>query len=99
MGLFSLFKSGKKKEMMQEAIANGALIVDVREKGEFNQDHVKGSLNIPLGVIARVVDRLKKKGKPIVLCCLSGGRSGMANSILKNAGIESYNAGSYRSLK
>ena len=31
-----------------ELMANGAVIIDVRTRGEFQSGHIKGSVNIPL---------------------------------------------------
>ena len=54
-------------------------IVDVRTTEEFLQGNVKGSINIPL---LEVVDRVEelKQMQPLVLCCLSGVRSGNATA-------------------
>lgn len=98
MGLLELFGFGKKKKMVQEVIANGAVIIDVRSVGEFSQGHVKGSVNMPLPTIGGQVNKIKKMKKPVVLCCASGMRSGSATSILKSAGIECYNGGSWMNL-
>lgn len=77
----------------------GAIILDVRTPEEFRDGHIKGSLNIPVQVIAGKVAELKKKGKPIIAVCRSGARSGVAAGILKNAGIEAYNGGPWNSLE
>jgi rhodanese-related sulfurtransferase len=37
--------------------------------------------------------------KPVIVCCRSGMRSGQANSILKNSGIECMNGGGWQSLE
>ena len=65
----------------------GALIVDVRSKQEFNQGHYRKALNIPLDQIGREIPKLKKKNKVIITCCLSGARSGAAKRQLEAAGI------------
>lgn len=80
-------------------VSNGAIIVDVRTTGEFKSGHIKGSLNIPLDVIKSKVNELKKKNKPIITCCRSGNRSGMAQSMLAAAGIECYNGGPWNVLE
>lgn len=91
-----LFGLGPKLDY-KELIANGALLIDVRTKEEFAGAKVNGSQNIPLDSISGKVTKLKKLNKPIVLCCASGMRSGMAASQLKSKGItEVYNGGSYR---
>lgn len=80
-------------------VARGALLVDVRTPGEYAAGHVRGSRNIPLDSIGRHISELKKAGKPVVLVCASGNRSGRAKAILENAGIEAYNAGSWTNLR
>ncbi len=84
--------------MLQDVLDNGAMIVDVRTTNEFSQEHIAGLINIPLGDIETVIDQLKAKEKPIVLCCVRRARSGMATSILSEAGIECYNGGPYTQL-
>jgi rhodanese-related sulfurtransferase len=80
-------------------LANGAVIVDVRTPGEFRGGHIKGSINIPVDSISQQINDLKKKGKTVITCCASGMRSSSAASILKGAGIEAYNGGSWMSLQ
>lgn len=80
-------------------IAEGAVIVDVRTPGEFRGGHIKGSVNIPVDSIRQHVNDLKKKGKPVITCCASGMRSSSAAAILKSAGIEAHNGGSWMSLQ
>lgn len=84
---------------MAKLVEQGALIVDVRTKGEYQADHIEGSKNIPLDIIKTEAARLKKLNKPIITVCRSGNRSGMAKSILTAAGIEVYNGGTWKSLK
>lgn len=83
---------------LREKLQEGAIIVDVRTKGEFGSGHVKGSKNIPLDRISSQLDKIKKWDKPVITCCASGMRSGSAASILKNNGVEAYNGGSWRSV-
>ncbi|MFP5470645.1 MAG: rhodanese-like domain-containing protein [Bacteroidia bacterium] len=75
----------------------GAIILDVRSTGEYQSGHGIDSINIPLDQIHSKIDKLKGYNKPILTCCASGMRSGSAASILKNHGIEAYNAGSWSS--
>ncbi|MEY3192734.1 MAG: hypothetical protein RI982_511 [Bacteroidota bacterium] len=80
-------------------VQNGAVIIDVRSPQEFDNGHIKGSKNIPVNIIQREVNSIKKIGKPIITVCQSGARSGMAKGILKSAGIEVYNGGSWFGLR
>jgi phage shock protein E len=77
----------------------GAVIIDVRTAGEFSGGHIKGAINIPVDSIRSKINDIKKKGKPVITCCASGMRSGSATSILKQAGVEAYNGGSWLSLQ
>ena len=95
--LKNLFSSGPEADFAA-LVKEGALIVDVRTPGEFKSGHIKGSINIPLDEIRSKITELKGKNKTIITCCRSGNRSGMAESILKNAGMECYNGGPWNVL-
>jgi phage shock protein E len=96
--LDSIFGGAKKAEHLKEIFLKGAIIVDVRSPEEFQSGHIKGSVNIPLHEIQSRAGKLKHQNKPVIAVCLSGGRSSMAVTMLKNAGIESYNGGSWSTL-
>ncbi|MFD1096171.1 rhodanese-like domain-containing protein [Salegentibacter chungangensis] len=72
-----------------------ASIVDVRTPQEFSGGHVSGSVNIPLQELQNRIDDLKQMKSPLILCCASGNRSGMAAQMLSNQGLECYNGGSW----
>ena len=99
MGLLEILGIGKKRKMrVQEMLDKGAVIIDVRSEGEYKQGHVKGSVNMPLPTITGQINKIEAMKKPVLLCCASGMRSGSATSILKGAGIDCYNAGSWMNL-
>lgn len=79
-------------------LAQGALIVDVRTPQEYREGHIPQSQNIPLDQLKNKIADLKKKNKPIITVCRSGSRSGMAKSMLTQAGIDVYNGGPWTSL-
>lgn len=69
-------------------------IIDVRSPQEFNSDHIPGAINIPVQEISQKAEEIATVQKPIVVYCLSGGRSAIAAGILQQAGIdEVYNGG------
>lgn len=70
-------------------------IIDVRTPQEFAGGSVNGSINIPLQELNIRMDEIKSMKAPYLLCCASGGRSGMANQMLNSIGLESYNGGSW----
>jgi phage shock protein E len=78
----------------------GAIILDVRSKGEYTQGHIKGSINIAVDQLATNLNKLPNKNKVIITCCASGGRSGMAKRILESNGYaEVHNGGGWTSLQ
>lgn len=81
---------------LKELIDQGALIVDVRTKGEYAGGHVKGSLNIPLDQLSSNLQKFKSKEQIIITCCASGMRSGSARAYLKSKGYTNvHNGGSW----
>lgn len=80
---------------MEELLTNPATtVVDVRETGEYAGGHFDGAINIPLGIIPLRLGEFKAMSGPIVVYCRSGNRSGMAQMLLKQAGLtEVYNGG------
>lgn len=70
-------------------------IVDVRTPEEFMGGHVAGSVNIPLQELGTRMNDVKALQAPLILCCASGGRSGMATQMLRQQGVECANAGSW----
>ncbi len=71
---------------LQELMQNGAKIVDVRTRDEFMGGNVMGSINIPLNEVPERVSEFEAMEGPIILCCLSGGRSGQATGFLQAQG-------------
>lgn len=73
----------------------GGTIIDVRTTNEFMGGNVEGSINIPLQDIQYRMDELKCLKQPLILCCASGGRSGLVTQYLIQQGIECFNGGSW----
>ena len=63
---------------------NEALLVDVREPGEFAREHIAGAQSLPLSAFD--VSHLPRDRR-IVLCCQSGARSTRALAQLQAAGF------------
>jgi len=88
------------EQIAWEAIAKGAVVVDVRTDAEYQQGHLPGAVNIPHDQIAsRVAELPSDKGRAIVLYCRSGRRSGIAKQSLEKLGFtNAINAGGYDAL-
>ncbi len=76
----------------RELVKAGALLIDVRSPGEFSGGAIPGAKNVPVDQIGGRVAELNV-GKPVVLYCRSGARSGSATATLRAAGVEAYNLG------
>ena len=85
-------------ELVPSLLEEGGQIIDVRTEGEFEMAHKNGSINIPLESLKERITELDKT-KPVILCCASGSRSGLAKRLLKAKGLENvHNAGTWSSL-
>jgi rhodanese-related sulfurtransferase len=71
----------------QQLQQRGATVVDVRSAGEFESGHVPGAINIPYDQMAARAAELGAKGKPVLLYCRSGRRSGIAAAELAKQGF------------
>lgn len=82
-----------------QLVKDGAIILDVRSKGEYAGGHIKGSINISVDTLRNNLGKLKKD-KAIITCCASGMRSASAKSILKSNGFtEVHNGGGWMNLR
>jgi len=61
-------------------------LIDVRAPAEFEENHIKGAMNIPVADLRTCYDELEKE-KQIVLICSSGNRSSLGSSILEQFGF------------
>lgn len=76
------------KVNFKELIDGGATIIDVRSQMEFQQGHLKNSINIPLDKLATGLKKLNRN-KAIITCCASGARSASAKRMLEANGFVS----------
>jgi rhodanese-related sulfurtransferase len=71
------------------AQSDGAIIVDVREPGEYVGGHVPGATLVPMGQLSSRLRELPID-KPIYLICASGNRSLSMTNFLMRAGYDAY---------
>ncbi len=62
--------------------------VDVRDKAEFEKEHIADSINLPLSELTDKAGELKNKAQPVVIVCASGQRSRSAVKQLRRQGFE-----------
>jgi rhodanese-related sulfurtransferase len=88
------------KADFSQLVKNGAIILDVRTKGEFESGHIRGSVNISVDQLRNNLSKLKDKNQTIIACCASGMRSASAKAILSSCGYTHvYNGGGWRGLQ
>jgi len=66
-----------------------ALVLDVRETGEWGSGHITGARHITLAQLDKRLSELDKfKEKPIIVVCATGNRSSAACGQLKKRGFD-----------
>lgn len=72
------------------------VILDVRTKEEYDESHIKGSINIPYDEINENINI--DKNKVVFVYCRSGNRSNIAYNKLKTLNYEVYDLGAFSSI-
>lgn len=75
---------------LEQALANGAHLVDVRQPDEYEEGHIPGAVLVPLGDVPDSLESFLPAG-PNYLVCKSGGRSMRACEYLADRGFEVIN--------
>ena len=77
-------------EVQKLAAKNGKyLLLDVREKEEYREGHLEGSVSIPRGFLEiRVESAIPEKSTPIIAYCAGGVRSLLAAKDMKEMGYQ-----------
>ena len=92
MLIASFFRGGKGISVTDATLLinrEDAVVVDVRETGEWSAGHIPNARHIALGQLDNRIGELDKlKAKPVIVCCASGNRSSSACGKFKKAGFE-----------
>ena len=65
-----------------------ALVLDIRDSGEFSGGRIPRSKNIPLAEIDKRLEEITRfKDKPVIVTCRTNNRAGSAARILKQHGF------------
>lgn len=82
------FENISPKQAAAQFSEKKAVILDVREDQEWQENHIPGAIHIPLGQLqARLSELESYKNSPVITQCRSGGRSAQAADQLKTAGF------------
>ncbi len=97
--VYYFYDANQKTEKAMEKINKGAIVIDVRTPEEYSSGNFQNSINIPLNTIQDNIDKIRSYSEDIVVVCASGNRSGQAQQILSENGIEVTNGGSWLDLE
>ena len=86
------FRAGREVsvfEAVQLINRQDAVVVDVRDTGEFESGHVASAKHVPERQVSeRLKDLEKFKSLPIIVICRSGMRSSVAVQVLRRSGFD-----------
>lgn len=74
------------------ALADDAVVLDVREQDEWDAGHAPHAVHIPLGELPSRLDELPESDDPLPVVCRMGGRSARAVAWLGQQGFDVVNA-------
>ena len=87
MGFFDFFRNPDINQGVTEwSNTPGAVLLDVRNRQEYQEGHIPGSKNVPLSMINTVSGVVRDKDTPLYVHCLSGARSRQAVAYLGQMG-------------
>jgi len=82
----------------RQLLEDGAMVVDVRGRDEFDAGHIYGVINIPLDELEQNAEQLKSCN--VLFHCRSGARSQIATKKLKDMGLNNvYDLGDFERAK
>lgn len=91
MGLLSkLLGKGVSATEAHDLVTKGALLLDVRERSEWNAGRAPFARHVPLGQLQARLGEVPRDRK-VVVVCRSGNRSAHATALLQRAGIDAVN--------
>ncbi|CAM1342640.1 rhodanese-like domain-containing protein [Tenacibaculum amylolyticum] len=93
MNILKLFRKKNMANEIQEYLAKGAIVLDVRTVAEWNEGHSEVAKHIVLNTIPENVEEIKSWDKPVIAVCRSGARSGQAADFLQSHGVDIINGG------
>lgn len=97
-GNFNVINYDKAKEL----ISNGAILVDVRSKEEYDAGHIEGAILMSVDSISEkvAINNIESFDASVIVYCRSGARSKEASRILKSLGYKNvYDLGSISNWK
>lgn len=99
-GCSNSYRNINAEEAKNQIEINQAILIDVRSELEYNQNHIEGSVNIPLDTIDESIKNTYTTNTPLIVYCQSGTRSKQAAEKLIELGYKDvFNLGSINNWK
>ena len=74
-------------EELKNKMSQGAILIDVRSRQEYQEGHLPGAINIPEYEIIKSIEKeIPKKNQLIIIYCQYGGRSRNVYRMMKKLG-------------
>ena len=77
-------------DALETLLADGIMLIDVREDDEYTDGHVSTAVHIALSTVPDRVAEVPS-GEPVYVICALGGRSARAAEFLRAQGIDAIN--------
>ena len=84
--MFFREKRDLNKEYEEFKTTPGAVLLDVRNKNEYQMVHLPGSINLPLNQLKSAQNIIPHADTPVFVYCVSGARAGKAVKRLTKMG-------------
>jgi len=82
------FKDVTPAEVVEYINKKDALVVDVRDEGEYQQGHIINAMHIPVALVdSRIGELESHRDRPIIVACRTGQRSARVGTILNKQGF------------
>ncbi len=82
-------RSVSPQELVDMVNRHNAVVLDIRERKDFQAGHIVEAVNIPNANLESRLDELKKyRDRPIVVACRMGQNAGAAGTLLRKQGFE-----------
>lgn len=83
---------------VQNKLAQGGCLIDVRDSADYTAEHIDGAVNIPIDIISKIDSY--PRDAVLIFYCYGGTRAGKAVEAARDMGfLNVYNAGGYEELK
>ena len=77
------------QELVDMVNRQNAVVVDIRERKEYQAGHIVDAVNVPYSALEGRLDELKRyRERPLVVACKMGQTAGAAGTLLRKQGFD-----------